>query len=265
VVELVRTVLGRIDLDPASNAKWNETVVRATTFYDKAGAYAAVAAAASARGGVASPALGSAFGPARPWRGRVFLNPPGGRCDRQGWEVITRSKTTLPCVETGACGFEPGHVHDGCESSQKLWWFQLAAAWLCGQVESAVFVCFSVELVQTTQVDAPAWDTCLERLEHDPETRGGKNNPFLRVLPTPLDFPVCYPRTRLAYLRVDGSVGTSPPHASCLVYLPPMHRGERKSGAQGAHAARFRAVFGELGKVVVPQGDADATREGTLE
>jgi phage N-6-adenine-methyltransferase len=52
VIALVRTVLGRIDLDPASNLD-AQRIVRAKRFYTKADS-----------------------GLDHPWRGRVFLNPP---------------------------------------------------------------------------------------------------------------------------------------------------------------------------------------------
>ena len=53
-VELARYALGGIDLDPASNAYWNEHLVKATRFYDRA-----------------------ANGLRQPWSGRVWCNPPG--------------------------------------------------------------------------------------------------------------------------------------------------------------------------------------------
>jgi hypothetical protein len=54
-IDLVRKVLGTIDLDPASNAT-AQKVVRATTYYDK-----------------------DSDGLARKWAGRVFMNPPYSR------------------------------------------------------------------------------------------------------------------------------------------------------------------------------------------
>ena len=103
------------------------------------------------------------------WRAdRVFLNPPGG-------------------------------VDEDNESRQRRWWFALSRAWANGFVEMATFVCFSVELLQTTQ----AWPV---------------------PGPIPLDFPLCFPASRVKYWRVKRRAmaeGKAPPHASCIVFLPP--------------------------------------------
>ncbi len=153
----------------------------------------------------------------RTWNGRVFCNPPGGK--------------------------EEGH------SNQKHAWFKLASEYKAGRVASAVFVCFSVELLQTTQVKTP---------------------PGLAI---PLDFPICYPRARLAYLtsvlpgptpknqdrkptkkqiddhtRTGLCTGESPPHSSCVIFLP-----DRGGGIDGAidreSVDRFRRAFSPIGRV----------------
>jgi hypothetical protein len=128
------------------------------------------------------------------WHGRVFINPPGGRGPNN-------------------------------ESNQKRAWFKLAAEYDAGRVSAAIFVCFSVELLQTTQVKPT-----------------GK---------LPLDFPICYPSKRVAYIREDGTVGGSPPHSSCIVYVPPRRTDglvcEREAGLD-----RFRTAFAPIGRVVVP-------------
>lgn len=130
----------------------------------------------------------------RPWHAeRVFLNPPGGR-DRDR------------------------------ESRQRRWWFALSSAWAHGLVEQAIFVSFSIELLQTCQV------------EHAPG-------------PLPLDFPICIPASRVQYMRptrrrVRGG-RSSPPHASCVVYLPPREALER-----AARIESFAEIFGTIGRVV---------------
>jgi hypothetical protein len=73
-VEIGRKVLGRIDIDPASSAKWNETI-KAKVFYD----------GSEGRDGLVEPwRVGSEVGGPR-----VFLNSPGdktGKLVQAFWE-----------------------------------------------------------------------------------------------------------------------------------------------------------------------------------
>lgn len=146
----------------------------------------------------------------------VFLNPPGGLCDEEGRAVIPKRGDTPACANSGACGLSPGHRHSGVRSSQKAWWQKLAKEYDSGHVFQAVFICFSVELLQTAQVDP--------------------------VGSIPLDFPICFPEQRIAYLRPDGSVDKSPPHSSCIVYLPP------KGESYDSSLREFRKFFGWFGR-----------------
>lgn len=203
IVEAARAALGgQIDTDPASSLKAQE-VVRAVTWHGR-----------------------EENGYGRSWKGRVFLNPPGGFCDDFGHLVIPKRGDNPPCTETGACGLVIPHEHDEVQSSQKAWWNRLVTEYAAGDVASAIFVCFSVELLQTSQVDAP------------------------EDLPIPLDFPVCYPKTRVKYLHEgpDGAlvVGGSPPHASCIIGLPDL---EDEAG----WVERFVGEFSKFGRVVVPR------------
>ena len=97
-----------IDLDPASCAKANK-VVNATKYFCK-----------------------RQDGLRQEWRGRVFLNPPGGKVKRVGdrWVVVPAG---------------PG------ESSMKVWWNRLATAWQAGTVTEAFFVGFTLEILRTSQ------------------------------------------------------------------------------------------------------------------
>jgi hypothetical protein len=192
VVEAARTTLGAIDLDPAS-CEAASRVVRASSYYTK-----------------------QQNGFTQPWRGRLFMNPPGGWCDACGRPVIKGTTDRRPCVETGDCGLPPGHQHAGVDSSQKKWWQELAFWWSVGHVTAAIFVSFSIELLQTTQVDPQG--------------------------PLPLDFPICYPARRLAYTREDGTVGKSPPHASAIICV----------STDATIIARFRTAFSPLGHIVIP-------------
>lgn len=158
IVEAARTVLGRIDLDPASCEEANQ-VVKAKRIYTQ-----------------------HDDGLKQIWLGNVFLNPPGGKTE------------------------------DG-KSSAKLWWMKLAMHWQLVDVCAAIFIGFSLEQLQTTQV---------------------KND-----LHTPLDFPICYPSRRIAYRKPGGGLGKSPPHSSFICYL-------------GPEKDLFRSTFSRFGKVVVP-------------
>jgi len=202
IVELARETMGAIDLDPASTIEANHRI-RANIFHTR-----------------------EYDGFTKDWYGRVFLNPPGGLSDDQQRPVKAK------CRETGSCGLPVGHTHEGVEASQKKWWFKLVQEYREGRVPSAVFVCFSVELLQNTQLKTPSG---------------------LRI---PLDFPICYPSKRVAYLRSDGTVGAQPPHASCIVFLPDRSIetvATQQCGYLNRSIAKFVRNFSALGRVVVPQ------------
>lgn len=188
IVFAATKVMGHIDLDPASSIKANHVVQAREIMTRKQDGYK------------------------QKWHGRVFLNPPGGKSDNRQRLVLSK------CSQTGDCGLKPGHVHEGVESNQKKWWFKLAKEFKSGRVKEAVFVCFSIELLQTTQV----------------------GNLYPNVLPIPLDFPICFPSRRIAYDHLDDKgkrvTGKSPPHASCIVYL-------------GPHQAQFLTAFASFGRI----------------
>lgn len=100
-VEAARAVMGAIDLDPATTAAVNDSTVRARKFFTRAD-----------------------DGLSWPWRGRVWMNPPGG---------VTRGR-----------------------SNQAIWWDKLAREYLAGYVEQAVFLGFSIEILATSQ-DSELW------------------------------------------------------------------------------------------------------------
>ena len=174
IVEAARTMLGEIDMDPAS-CELAQDMVKATAWY-----------------GPGSP-LGE-DGLAEPWMGRVFLNPPGGR--------VTEEYQGM-----------------GTHSNAALWWARLASSWQKGEVDAAIFIGFTLEILRSAQA---------------------------MQVPQPLDFPLCVPSSRIAFDTLNRIVekkkdkkmirelidptepegvrvsSDSPTHANVIVYLPPM-------------------------------------------
>ncbi len=206
IVEASRKVLGAIDLDPASCTLAN-TIVRAAKIFTR-----------------------EDNGLGRSWWGNVFLNPPGGLCDGLGRRVVRASKkhNRKRCEESGSCGLPPGHTHEDVDSSALVWWKKLVREWKDGDVESAIFVGFNFEIVQTTT----RWS-----LE---EVTGW----------SVVDTPVVWLGDRVKYLRPDvddhgeevHEVGAAPPGGSFLAYLPP------RDPRQVPGDVRLRGAFAELGR-----------------
>lgn len=120
----------------------------------------------------------------------------------------------------GLGGF--GHSWRGCiwlnpPTPPREWWERLQRDVLTGDVCRAVFVAYSLEQLSQSQL----WS----------EKSG---------LPHMLDFPVCIPRRRIAYLRgVDGKLvkGAAPPHASAIIGV-------------GIARSHFAREFSSLGVVL---------------
>jgi hypothetical protein len=153
-VDAARDVLGRIDLDPASEPIANEAVgaTRIITELED--------------------------GLVAPWRlddqppVTIWLNPPGGK----------RSSTTG----------QPGAKGAGNRSLAGLFWERLLRETAAGNVESAVFLAFNLELLQTTQ---------------------NKEVPALG------QYLCCIPRKRIAFER-PGQKAASPTHGNVFAYIP---------------------------------------------
>ncbi len=197
-------VMGGVDLDPASSHAANRTVCasRINTKADN--------------------------GLFVPWRGRVFLNPPGGLVDECGREVLFKTKTYPGCKVTGDCGLPPGHKHSGIESSAVFWWHKLMHEFYSGRVACAMFLGFSLEILQSAQ------------------TFAGKQ---------PLDFPACIPKQRIRFETEDESgarqPGDQPTHGNVIVLVI------RSLGPEGPVTPilqRFRETFSQIGYVHVPRG-----------
>lgn len=118
VVERARRLMGVIDLDPASCTPANG-IVQAKVYYSKEdvrndGDYC----------GVGYKEDGLAL---RPWKGNVFLNPPGGV-----FKVLNKSF-----------------------SNAALWWAALVQDWLSGDVKEAIFIGFTLEILRHSQNGCP--------------------------------------------------------------------------------------------------------------
>ena len=137
------------------------------------------AAAFYGEGGVAPDGL------IEPWCGRVFLNPPGGK--------------------------------QGGRSSAACWWKALARAWQAGEVDAAIFVGFSLEILRSAQ------------------GLGGLQ---------PLDFPLCVPSKRIAFGTPTGP-SNAPINANVIVFLPPVFRPNEWIGED---VDRFAATFDAFGR-----------------
>lgn len=221
IVEPSRYVLGGFDCDPASSAFANE-LIRATVYYTEE------------QNGLLVPGG---------WHGRVILNCPGGIVDSSGRTVIharTIKGVRYPgCTETGECGLPAPHNHKGEMSSAVTWWRALCGEWEIRHVTAAIFIGFSIELLQSCQKG------------EDPGHH-------------PLDFPCCFPKDRIPFDVMMGlqfeppplgsllgsavhpvrAPGKQPTHSSVIVFLP-FH--DAVECAQSV--ARFEEAFTPLGYI----------------
>lgn len=101
VIRLARNVLGEIDLDPASD-RWANQRVQAKHYYTELD-----------------------DGLVQPWRGRVFLNPPGGHVKIEGMKAR--------------------------QSKSALWWHRLDQEYWQGRIDAAIFVAYNLEAFLNTQ------------------------------------------------------------------------------------------------------------------
>jgi hypothetical protein len=135
----------------------------------------------------------------KPWGGlpffpvpstRVWLNPPGGLVNRK--------------------------------SAAAVWWAKLVREWDEGRVSQAIFLGFSIEILQTSQWDSRRWLG---------------------------SFPFCVPRQRIAFLQeINGEFipGDQPSHGNIIAYLPPRLLSEAQ---YDGHARKFQDAFSGFGAV----------------
>jgi hypothetical protein len=194
VIEAARNVLQGIELDPASNALFNK-LVRAERYFNERN-----------------------NGFIKPWDARsVFLNPPGGYIDDKGRRVVMVRGQGFTYPKTG----KPAPRGT---SSMAAWWVKLIDEYEAWRAKSAIFIGFSLEVLQRTQ---------------------------MRNCTTPLEFPFCVPAKRLQFLEDRGKKlvkGTAPTHANVIVLLPQYQGGSRDE----KQVDTFIKEFSHIGKVVVP-------------
>ena len=150
IIEMVKEVLGEIDLDPASEPIANETVKANRYITDRA-----------LEGEWVSNA--------------VFLNPPGGKINNK--------------------------------SKPALFWKKLVEEYQKGNVEEAIFLSFSADLVAVSQ------------------KYGG---------PSLLDYTVCFLKDRIKFRCPINKTAKAPRVTSVIVYL-------------GPNVDKFKQVFSKLG------------------
>lgn len=118
IVERARSLMGGIDLDPASCAD-AQRLVRAERWFDREAAH-------GPDGSVPRADKTCALSPEVTWAGRVYLNPPGGLATAPG----------------------------PSRSAAVQWFAKLAHEWAEERCNQAVFVAFTVEFLQTVQAAA---------------------------------------------------------------------------------------------------------------
>lgn len=160
IVAATHRVLGGIDLDPASCKEANKTVGAKRIF--------------------ALPKDGLA----QQWRGRVFLNPPGGRFALSKEEAAAIGPTHVGAVKAK---LNAEAKRWGTRSRAAAWWRKLVEEHREGRTKSAIFVGFTLEILRSTQGD-PRWSSCGQHA-------------------------LCFPSERLEF---DGK---QPTHANVIVYL----------------------------------------------
>jgi ParB family chromosome partitioning protein len=161
IIDMARSVLGAIDLDPASSFQANQRV-GATKFI-----------------GLPNDSLEMAWAIDKPVS--IYLNPPGGKA--------------------------------GNKSKTGLFWKKLIDLRDTGKLKHAIFMSFSIEALQHTQL-LPVDSLCY--------------------------FPLCIPRRRLVFIDPTGCNRASPTHASAIAYVPGTLNNSKT----------FREVFSEIGAIL---------------
>lgn len=164
VIDLVKNVLGEIELDPASSEKAND-YIKAKKIYT-----------------IDDDALSLDKWCNVP--STIYINPPGGKL--------------------------------GNKSKTGLFWQKLMQHREQGLINHAIFMCFSIEALQSTQL----LTDCLSIGE----------------------FPICIPKRRIAFVDPTTNNRNQPSHSNCIVYVPGIVN----------NYSLFREMFSELGTIMRP-------------
>jgi hypothetical protein len=169
VVELAREVMGRIDLDPASCDKANETI-KATHYYSLLD-----------------------DGLTQHWRGKVWMNHPFHKGER-ACKKKCQKKT---CLKRGH------HITVDIPGNIK-WVEKLTNSYINGDVTDALCITFA-----------------------------SMSEKWMQPL---LNFPQCFPHSRIDYISPDGSLSNRVTKGSVITYL-------------GPNVDQFVTVFSKIGTV----------------
>lgn len=217
ILDRVRNVLGHIDLDPASTPLANERVLADAIFTAEDGERTFE----------------------DPWKGKVFLNPPGG----------------AQMVISGT----------GIRSNPALFWSKLMFEWREHNTEMAIVLGFTMEVLQTTQAEEEypmlRFPFCIprqrikfdvpreERIRQLKKRRSKAQGTRLRALERQIE------ELEASTERIV--TGEQPPHGNVIVCVPPLSEhnfGEDRHGDSwvawgGPVTRRFQRVFSEIGYV----------------
>ena len=127
------------------------------------------------------------------------------------WGTPRHPKTVFVNPPGGLLGLRAAREW-GTRSQQVAWWFKVMQELQLGHVDRAMFVSFSVELLQACQIQPTDWH--------------------------PLDFAWCIPRQRIRFERIRRDqriVGKQPSHSNILIF-------------PGCFLSEVKQHFGDLGK-----------------
>ena len=166
IIEMVREVLGEIDLDPASSHEANERI-KARHFFSQDGLHHSWAICKQPT---------------------IFLNPPGGKIRNRSQAVV--------------------------------FWDRLTQYEHAGLLGHAIFIGFSLEILQTSQTE--------------------RNDGWWSSVGA---FPFCIPAKRICFDGSGGVPQTSPTHANVIAYVP----------GTIDKTDKFVEVFSRIGLVIDPR------------